>query len=86
MRNVSTDVYILSQRDLAEREDAAYRRGVERGKFEAAMIAGKAEVAMNCSQWKDGRCEMCGAQSQGMEVGADYKCPYFTRRADPQRF
>lgn len=78
---ISTDVYILSQRDLDARERASFLRGVERGKFEAMMEAGKAKVALNCSQWKDGRCEMCGAQHHGMEVSADYKCPYFTQRS-----
>jgi hypothetical protein len=77
---ISTDVYILSQCDLDDREQRAFRRGVERGKFEAMIAAGKAEVAANCSNWKDGLCERCGAQWQGMEVGADYKCPHFTRR------
>lgn len=78
---ISNDVYILSARDLDEREQRAFRRGVERGKLEAAMASGKAKVAVNCSQWKDGRCEMCGAQHQYFEVAADYACPYFTRRS-----
>lgn len=77
---ISTDVYILSQRDLDDREQKAFRRGVERGKFEAMMAAGKAEVALNCANWKDGRCESCGAQSQGMEVGGEFKCPRFRPR------
>lgn len=79
--NISPDIYILTQRDLDAREKASFLRGVERGKFEASVEAGNAKVARNCSQWRDGRCEMCGAQSQGMEVGADYKCPHFTRRS-----
>ena len=33
-----------------------------------------------CANWKDGRCEMCGAQHQGMEVSGDFKCPHFVRR------
>ncbi|MDB5584825.1 MAG: hypothetical protein JWR80_10001 [Bradyrhizobium sp.] len=78
---ISTDVYILSQRDLDDREQKAFTRGVERGKFEAAMAAGKAEVAINCGHWKNGRCGTCGAQWQGMEVSADFKCPHFVRRA-----
>lgn len=80
MTNVSNDVYILSQRDLDEREQAAFRRGVERGKFEAAMAAGNAKVAINCRNWKDGSCETCGVQHQYFEVGADYKCPHFVQR------
>lgn len=80
MRNVSTDVYILSQRDLDEREQKAFHRGVERGKFEAAMAAGRAEVALNCKHWKDGRCEVCGVQWQSHEVTSDFKCPHFVRR------
>jgi len=77
---ISTDVYILSQRDLAAREDAAYRRGVERGKFEASIEAGTAEVARNCANWKDGYCDTCGAQNQDMQITEDYRCPRFRRR------
>lgn len=79
--HISTDVYILSQRDLDAREQIAYKRGVERGKLEASLASGKAEVAINCGHWKNGRCGTCGVQWQGMEVGADYKCPHFVRRA-----
>lgn len=74
---ISQDVFILSARDLDEREQAAFRRGVERGKFEAAMAAGKAEVALNCVNWKNGICDSCGAQHQGCEVSVDFKCPHF---------
>lgn len=80
MATISPEIYILTQRDLGEREAAAFRRGVERGKFEASIEAGKAEVARNCANWKEGYCEVCGAQTQGMQISEDYKCPRFTRR------
>ena len=37
--NISPDVVILTRRELSEREDSAFKRGVERGKFEAATHA-----------------------------------------------
>lgn len=80
MRNISSDIYILTGRDLDDRENKAFQRGVDRGRLEERIVIGKEQVAFNCAQWKDGRCEMCGAQHQGMEVSGDYKCPYFTRR------
>lgn len=79
--NISSDVFILSARDLDAREHRAFLRGVERGKFEAQIAAGSAPVAQNCANWSDGRCETCGVQWQNMEVGADYRCPSFTRRS-----
>lgn len=78
--NISVDVYILSHRDLSAREEAAFRRGVDRGRFEASMEAGKAEVALNCTNWADGYCETCGAQTQSFQVNSDYKCPRFVAR------
>ena len=78
--NISSDVYILSYRDLEERERKAFQRGVERGKLEAAMAAGGAEVAQNCANWHDGRCQSCGVQWQYFEVSAEFKCPHFNRR------
>ena len=47
MAHISSDVYILSARDLDQREQLAFRRGVERGRFEASMEAGKEPVAIN---------------------------------------
>lgn len=79
--NISSDVFILSARDLEERERRSFLRGVERGKFEAKMASSKEPVAINCANWNDGHCETCGVQWQGMEVGANYPCPHFTRRA-----
>lgn len=80
MSRISPDVYILSSRDLDDREQKAFQRGVQRGAFEERIKIGKEPVAFNCVNWKDGRCERCGAQSQGMEVGGEYKCPHFVRR------
>lgn len=78
---VSPDVYILSQRDLNDREQKAFERGVKRGHFEARMALGKEKVALNCANWKEGRCEHCGVQHQYFEVGGEYKCPHFTTRS-----
>jgi hypothetical protein len=78
--NISVDVYILSARDLDKREQDAFRRGVERGRFEASMEAGKERVAINCKHWRSGVCDHCGAQTQGCEVSAEYKCPHFEIR------
>lgn len=72
---ISSDIFILTARDLQAREDAAYQRGVARGRFEAANT--KQRVARNCNNWKDGYCDTCGAQSQSFEVHADFECPHF---------
>jgi hypothetical protein len=80
MAHISSDVFILSARDLEEREHKAFKRGVERGKFEEGMRRGEARVAINCANWKDGYCEMCGAQTQNMAISAEYACPSFVRR------
>lgn len=77
---ISSDVFILSQRELQEREDAAFRRGVERGKFEERAAMNKEPVAKNCKHWTDGYCDHCGAQSQSCQVSWDYKCPHFVQR------
>lgn len=79
MQNISPDVYILTAHDLDEIRSKAFQRGVERGRFEE-RASGNEPVAKNCANWKDGRCETCGAQWQGMEVAALFKCPSFTRR------
>jgi hypothetical protein len=80
MPHISDDVYILSRRELEERERLAFQRGVERGHFEESMARGDAKVAVNCANWEDGRCETCGAQHQGMEVSIEFKCPHFRPR------
>jgi hypothetical protein len=74
---ISPDVYILSQRDLDAREQKAFQRGVERGRFEERMAQGKEKVALNCANWKDGRCETCGVQHQYFEVSSSFKCPHY---------
>lgn len=78
--NISTDVYVLSARDLDERERRAYQRGVARGRFEAKAEMGKEQVALNCRHWDNGICNHCGAQHQGCEVDAMFKCPHFAAR------
>lgn len=77
---ISHGIYILTDRDLDAKINDAYQRGVKRGRLEAAMEAGKEPVAMNCANWKDGRCETCGAQHQYFEVDGTFKCPHFSRR------
>jgi hypothetical protein len=37
-------------------------------------------IALNCANWKEGHCETCGVQWQGMEVHSSYKCPHFSPR------
>jgi hypothetical protein len=76
---ISPEVVILTRNELRRIEDEAFQRGVARGKFEAASTSDR--VARNCANWKDGRCETCGAQHQYFEVGADFKCPRFTIRS-----
>jgi hypothetical protein len=78
--NISDGVFILSARDLDVRVQAAFRRGVDRGRFEERMAHGNEPVAINCANWRDGRCESCGVQSQFFEVGAEFRCPHFVRR------
>lgn len=79
--NISPSIFILTAADLEERERKSFLRGVERGKHEAQIAAGKAPVALNCANWKDGCCQSCGVQWQNMEVGAEYKCPHFKPRS-----
>lgn len=80
MGHVSNDIFILTARDLDERVQEAFQRGVRRGRFEERVVIGKEPVALNCKNWKDGYCETCGAQHQMFEVGGDFKCPHFQKR------
>lgn len=77
---ISPDIYILTQADLERREKNAYQRGVERGRFEEGLARRGEKVALNCANWKNGRCEQCGVQHQYFEVSAEYKCPHFTEK------
>lgn len=79
---ISQNVVILTRAELREREDAAFQRGVERGKFEAQSAASrdKLPIAQNCRYWSGGYCQRCGAQHQSCQVGADFRCPHFERR------
>lgn len=38
-------------------------------------------IAKNCSNWKNGYCEMCGVPWQYFEVSAGYRCEYFHPRS-----
>lgn len=78
MPDISPNVVILTREELFQREDRAFLRGVERGKFEASTP--DARVARNCRYWANGVCERCGAQHQGCEVNADFKCPHWSAR------
>ena len=53
MSDISPNVVILTRNELRAREDAAYQRGVERGKFEATHVNTK--VARNCKYWRAAR-------------------------------
>jgi hypothetical protein len=77
---ISPDVFILTARDLDERENKAFQRGVARGRFEERAASGKEPVALNCANWSGGRCERCGAQSQYFEVDGLFKCPHFAAK------
>jgi len=78
MADISPNVVILTRSELQAREDAAFQRGVERGKFEAGHVSTK--VARNCKYWFNGRCEACGVQHQYFEVNQDFACPSFSPR------
>lgn len=80
---ISQDVHILSDRDLDSKLNEAFQRGVKRGRFEERAAMGKERVAMNCSNWSNGQCNTCGAQTQYCEVDALYKCPHFTSKERP---
>lgn len=77
---VSSNVVIMTTRELDERCRESFLRGVERGKFEASDAWASGPYARNCANWSDGRCQSCGVLHQGMEVDADFRCPNFTRR------
>lgn len=70
----------MTRAELRQIEDAAFRRGVERGKFEAVARNPTDRLARNCANYSDGRCEICGVPWQYFECGPDYKCPHFTAR------
>lgn len=78
--SVSSSVVIMTKDELRAKEDAAFQRGVARGKFEASAKGQSERVARNCVNWQAGICDSCGVQWQGMEVGPDYKCPHFRAR------
>jgi hypothetical protein len=78
MEAVSPNVVILTRQELREIEDAAFKRGVERGIFEAATP--HVRVAGNCANWSNGLCEACGVAWQSYEVAADFRCTRFLPR------
>ena len=85
MPDISPNVVILTREELREREQRAFIRGVERGKFEASCEGRNQKVARNCGNWRHtqgqiGICDICGAQHHGCEIGADFACPGFTPR------
>lgn len=77
---ISSDIHILTSRDLDALTNEAFQRGVRRGRFEQRMDDGKEPVARNCKNWQNGVCNSCGAQHQGCEVSGDFKCPNFVIR------
>jgi len=76
--NISPDIYILTQAELNAKLDKAFKRGVERGKFEAGNT--HHPVARNCGHWINGICDTCGSQTQHNEVDPDFKCPAWVER------
>lgn len=66
----------MTTRELDDVKNAAFQRGVARGRFEAASDQTKADarIAANCETWKDGQCEVCGVAWQGFMVDAGYDC------------
>lgn len=79
MTNISSNVVILTSEELRAKEDAAFQRGVQRGRFEALRPKDE-RISQNCANWSDGICNSCGAQWQGCEVGPDFECPHFRKR------
>jgi hypothetical protein len=79
MGRVSPNVVIITDRELQEIEDAAFQRGVARGRSEERLDR-STEVARNCANWKDGVCQRCGVQWQDCQVSADFYCPHFVPR------
>jgi hypothetical protein len=80
---ISPNVVVLTRDELDEIKHKAFQRGVERGRFEQSTDKGLARVARNCKNWKDGYCDICGAQSQMMQITADYACPEWSPRTPP---
>lgn len=80
--SVSPNVVIMTFEELRQKEDAAFHRGVERGKFEAASAAteNKRPIARNCANWSGGECSSCGVPWQGMQVDEGHACTNFRRR------
>lgn len=83
--SVSPNVVIMTLDELRSKEDAAFHRGVARGKFEAFRSKDE-RVARNCANWQPspnpliGTCNSCGSQIQHCEVGVDYKCPHWSSK------
>lgn len=71
---ISPNIVILTRDELDDRENKAFQRGL----IEA--LNPDLHIARNCAHWRDGRCERCGAQWQGMEVSSDFACPHFEAR------
>lgn len=81
--SVSSEVVIMTVRELDDLKRAEFKRGVERGRFEEGARHSAKEygrVAATCAHWGDGRCEMCGVQWQYFEVNAEFPCPHWRER------
>ena len=66
---ISKDVVIITTKELEEVKNAAFQKGVERGRFEERSDR-NSKMALNCANWKDGRCETCGVHWTGPRLCA----------------
>lgn len=77
---ISSSVVIMTTQELDEERRKSFLKGVERGRVEERAAVRGEPIAYNCRHWVGGYCEMCGAQTQNMQVGSQFRCPYFERR------
>ena len=77
---ISPDVVIMTAKELDDFKNRIFNEGIKRGRFEESFSRNNSDIAEHCANWKNGRCGTCGAQWQGHEVDAMFKCPHFIAR------
>lgn len=78
---ISSSVVVMTAAEFDGEKRKSFLKGVERGRQDERMVIRGEPIAYNCKHWKDGYCEMCGAQTQMMQVGPEWRCPRFEKRA-----